>query len=249
MKRLAAFAVWTFGSVMFAQHAPLINTGPLMQPPANAYPFGNILFPGGISQHPQNLGTSVSGNLPHNYGMRSGPNGRGSGANGRLRTVVVPYAVPYYDNSYYVPPQPQPNITVVVPQQPAPSVVINQSFTPETARPLLRDYSESDLPESNPSNSSVRIYEAPMRSGGTNNQPRTGNLAPQADDKPTIYLIALKDSSIHSAIGYWVEDSTLHYVTPQGTANRVTLDQVDRDITEQLNRDRHIEFTLNKTQQ
>jgi hypothetical protein len=247
MKRLAVLTVWMLASVMFAQHAPLINTGPLMQPPANAYPFGNILFPGGIPQHPQNLGTSVSGILPHNYGMR--PNDRGRGGNGRINTVVVPYAVPFFDNSYYAPQPPPPNITVVIPQQPTPSVVINQNFTPDTAKPLMRDYSESDLPESNTSNSSVRVYEAPMRSGGTNNQPRSTAARPPVDDKPTIYLIALKDSSIHSAIGYWVEDGTLHYVTPQGTANRVTLDRVDKDLTDQLNRERHVDFTLNKPQQ
>jgi hypothetical protein len=246
MKRLAVFTILMSASVMFAQHAPLINTGPLMHPPANAFPFGNILFPGGIPQHPQNLGTSVSGILPHNYGFR--PNNRGGASEGHVRTVVIPYAVPFYD-PYYAPQQQPPNVTVVVPQQPTPSVVINQNFTPDTAKPLMRDYSENDLPESNAPNSSVRVYEAPMRSGGTNNQPRSATPRAPVDDKATIYLIALKDSTIHSAIGYWVEDGTLHYVTPQGTANRVTLDRVDKELTDQLNRERHVDFTLNKTQQ
>jgi hypothetical protein len=67
---------------------------------------------------------------------------------------------------------------------------------------------------------------------------------PPADDRPTIFLIALKDSSVHSAIGYWIESGTLHYVTPQGSVNRVSLGMVDRELSEQLNNERKVEFTL-----
>jgi len=65
-----------------------------------------------------------------------------------------------------------------------------------------------------------------------------------ADDRATIYLIAYKDSSIHSAIGYWTEDGTLHYVTQEGKVNRITLDQVDRQLSEQLNSERKVDFQL-----
>jgi hypothetical protein len=67
---------------------------------------------------------------------------------------------------------------------------------------------------------------------------------PPADDRPTIFLIALKDSSVNSAIGYWIESGTLHYVTPQGSVNRVSLGMVDRELSEQLNNERKVEFTL-----
>ena len=36
-----------------------------------------------------------------------------------------------------------------------------------------------------------------------------------ASDQPTIYLIALRDHTIVQALGYWMEGSTLHYVSAE----------------------------------
>jgi hypothetical protein len=244
MNRLGALLI--FGGLtavtVWAQHAPLLNTGPVMQPPANAYPYGNILFPGGIPTHPPNLGTSVSGILPKTYGP-GGVGLRGGQRRGpdRQRTIIVPYGVPvYYGNDYYGDAQQQssPNITVVVPQQPTPMVIINQHYTPETADPAMHDYSAIELPPP-ASSSGTTVSQAPMHP--TFEPARKGN----SDEKATIYLIALKDSSIHQAVGYWTEHGTLNYVTPQGTINRVTLSQLDKELTEQLNSERSVEFQLN----
>jgi hypothetical protein len=175
--------------------------------------------------------------------------GRGGGF-GRGRTVVVPYGIPIYyggDFGYgYNYQQPSSNVTVVIPQQPTPSVVINQNFVPETANPVLRDYSED---ASEPKSSGMKVYGGKPRSTTDDGveAPAPQAKAPvrtPADDRPTIYLIALKDSSVHSAIGYWIENGTLHYVTPQGSVNRVSLGMVDRDLSDQLNRERKVEFTL-----
>jgi hypothetical protein len=222
----------------------VVSPGPAMQPPANGVRFGNILFPGGIGpqQHtfPGRLGATVRGYPPY---TGVGPGfGHGSHFPQRNRTVVVPYAVPmYYGDPYggyggY--PQESPNITVVVPQQPAPSVIINHNYTPETAKPVLRDYSSGEVPET----SGLRVYEGPKK------QPETSNPAQAVDpDKPTIYLIALKDSTIRQAIGYWVEDGALHYVTPQSTITKIELENVDKELSQRLNTERGLELDLNAT--
>ena len=64
------------------------------------------------------------------------------------------------------------------------------------------------------------------------------------DDKATIYLIAFKDHTILPSLAYWVEGDTLNYITEQGTPNRASLSLIDRDFSKQLNRERHIEFSL-----
>ncbi len=58
------------------------------------------------------------------------------------------------------------------------------------------------------------------------------------------YLIAFKDHSVYSALAYWVEDKTLHYVTTQNTHNQASLDLVDLDFTKQLNQDREVPFSI-----
>ena len=233
-----------------AQQPTVVSSGPRTIPPAGAYRFGNILFPGGIAPHQQThagrVGGAVQGTIggyPYPGRPAPGYGGGGPGFPGRNRTVVVPYAVPvYYGDPYgygYQQQQQQtPNVTVVVPQQPAPSVVINHHYTPETARPAMREYSDNELPETG----GLRVYE------GAKTEPAPARQPPPrrepASDKPNIYLIALTDSTVRQSIGYWLEDGTVHYVTPQGTINHVSLDQVDREMSRQLNVDRGLEFEL-----
>ena len=239
-------AVLTVGvSTVAAQHVPIVKPGPAMPAPVGSYRFGSILFPGGAPPHTQThahrLGATIAGN-PAIVGAPS--RGRRGGFPQRNRTIVVPYAVPvYYGDPYaYAEPQPSPNVTVVMPQQPTPSVVINHNYTPETAKPVLREYS-SETTESG----GVRVYEGP----GKKAEDQKAQAAPpakqpaQASDKPTIYLIALKDSTVRQAIGYWVEGDTLRYVTPQSTIQQVPLEQVDKEISQQLNAERNLEFDLN----
>ena len=177
-------------STLAAQRAPVINPGRSIQPPAGAYRFGNILFPGGIAPHQQShagrLGGIISGNPFPGVGVGVG------GARGphRNRTIVVPYAVPvYYGDPYayggYPYQQQSPNVTVVVPQQPAPSVIINHNYTPDSPKPVLREYSATELPESG----GLKVYE-----GSTKKPAAAAEPTRAFSDKPTIFLIALKDS-------------------------------------------------------
>ena len=148
-------------AVAFAQHVGVINPSRGMSPPPGAYPYGNILFPGGtgINQsHAARLGASVAGYPPIPGGRPGVGPGGGGYAGGRNRTVIVPYAYPvaYPDYGYgYGMPQAAPaNVTVVVPQQPTPSVIINQNYGPDqpTARTSVSEERES---------SGLRVWDGP----------------------------------------------------------------------------------------
>ncbi len=59
-----------------------------------------------------------------------------------------------------------------------------------------------------------------------------------------IYLIATKDHTIQAALSYSVNGSTVEYITTDHQQKRVALDQVDRDLSMRLNRERHVAFQL-----
>jgi outer membrane protein OmpA-like peptidoglycan-associated protein len=60
----------------------------------------------------------------------------------------------------------------------------------------------------------------------------------------TTYLIAFKDSVVGLADAYWVSGATLHYVTPDHQMKTAPLATIDIKISEQLNWERHIVFSL-----
>ena len=225
-----------FSTSLFGQ--AVFPTGPTLLPPPNASRFGNINFPGGtpIAAPAPRLGSLIPNH--GQYGGYVSPPARpnNSRPQGSDRTLVVPYAFPVYFNDYggynYAP---QPPVTVVVPQQQqnVPTVIINQTFGSAAPEPVEEDA---------PTQSSVRIYRTPVRSATP--EPTRAPREMVADQKATIYLIAYKDNSIHSAIGYWTEGDTLHYVTQQGTVNRISLDQVDKPLSDQLNSERKVDFQI-----
>jgi hypothetical protein len=73
-----------------------------------------------------------------------------------------------------------------------------------------------------------------------------GSTAPPRTEeyREPIYLIAHRDHRIEAAIAYWVEGDTLHYVTRQREKKQIPLDEIDRAFSEQLNRDRRVDFRL-----
>lgn len=58
------------------------------------------------------------------------------------------------------------------------------------------------------------------------------------------YLIAYKNHSVYSALAYWVEGDTLHYVTTQNTHNQASLALIDLDQTTKLNAGNSVPFAL-----
>jgi len=146
--------------------------------------------------------------------------------------VYVPYAVGgyyggYYGGDYYgdqgmqQPGYPQQ-------QYMGPPVIINQNFAPDVARPVVREYATD-------ANGGIRLY-GPQT-------PVSEPAPPVAEESPT-FLIAFKDHTIYAAMAYWVEGDTLHYVTGQSTHNQVSLDLVDRELSDRLNRERQVDFRL-----
>jgi len=59
-----------------------------------------------------------------------------------------------------------------------------------------------------------------------------------------VYLIAFKDQVIRAALEYSVDGNMLTYVTLQGKRVQAPLDSIDRGFSEQLNRERNLDFRL-----
>ncbi len=183
--------------------------------------------------------TSSVANAGHIGGFRGGPApARRSGV-----VIAVPYATGgYYYSAPYQAPYPSGDMSSHYPTGPqgpqGPQVVINQNFAPDpSAQPVIREYAPDG-------NGGIRVYGPqalpyPQYQAGAPADAQTN--APT--ENPT-YLIAFKDHTIYAAVAYWVEGQTLHYVTNQNTHNQVSLDLVDRDLTDRLNRERNIDVRL-----
>ncbi|HTD44262.1 MAG TPA: hypothetical protein VK687_08785 [Bryobacteraceae bacterium] len=215
---------------------------------------GNVLHPGIPAAGAPGTGRTGFAPRPLSGGFQRGDGGQRGGGFGRAgRTVIVPYpltADPFYggfsngpgygSTRFFQPPpgsydpiwgiyNPGPGDSEGQSQQPqSPTVVINQNFQPDTIRPVLRDYSNVQLPEP----TFKQVVPAPQ----------TGAAA--GNDQPTIYLIAMKDHTIVPVLGYWMDKGALNYVTVESVIGHVPLDQVDREFSQRLNDERHIEFQL-----
>jgi hypothetical protein len=119
-----------------------------------------------------------------------------------------------------------------------PSVVINQSFVPQQANPQVRDYTGDPQQQPQQDQSGLKLYQAPP------SHPYADAQRASSSGQPTIYLIAFRDHTIVQALGYWMEGSTLHYVSAEQTLNQVSIDLVDRDLSQRLNDERGLDFRL-----
>ena len=164
----------------------------------------------------------------------------------------MPYPIYYggfgYGSGYgYDQPQVPPDSGApIVNTNTAPSVVINQNFIPDRTNPVVREYAPSQPPEGDQS-AGLRLYQAPPShpyadAQAAQSQPERRQRA--NDDQPTLYLLAFKDHTIVQALGYWMEGSTLHYVSVEHSLNQASLDLIDRDLSQRLNDERGVEFKL-----
>jgi hypothetical protein len=207
--------------------------------------YGNVVFPGGrpaittpFTQAQQLTGTSFPTTLGNVVAGRPVFNGTVGKNHGTGAIVYVPYGYPvytgglygggYYGGGYYgpygdpsaaaPPPQQQPNITIVYPpMQPTPVMMGPGGQLP-------------------PPNGQIHEYVPPPQSAPE----ETTQAQPQAD----YYLLAFKDHSIYSAVGYWLDGDTMHYITTGNVHNQVSLSLVDRDLTTQLNKGRGVQVNL-----
>lgn len=191
----------------------------LAQPPG----IGRRSHPFSISDtsYAQRLQATVSGT----------PGYTGAPTGGGRATRVIPVFV----GGYYYPPVP-PMMWIAPPPPPSsPQVIVNNFYTPDVAKPLVREYGENAEEITG-----VRIYSAPTL------KPATAEAPPAAkqDMKPPTYLVAFKDNSIQSAMACWRESGMLHYVTVQGIHKSAPLATLDQEYTVELNRGRGLEFKL-----
>jgi len=230
MKKMLGLIVAVTAGAM-AQTAIVPSAMPVHRPGLGpvGHGFGNVVFPGtGIPRgHIQNLNSTIRGVYPAPHPHRGG---RGP--------VVYPVAVPVYMGGYGYGygPDPTPNVTVINAPQPPPSVIVNNHYTPDRPQPVMKDYTNESLPEP----AGMTSYQAPIPSNPE------GRPLTQREDKPTIYLVALQDGSIYPSYAYWVEGDTLHYVTTKHSLNRISVSLVDVEMSERLNRERSVEFSLGR---
>jgi hypothetical protein len=108
-------------------------------------------------------------------------------------------------------------------QQTSPGVVV--VYPPESAPPPAVVYTERANPV-------MREYDD------------TGREVRTTPGTPPVYLIAFKDHSIVAAEAYWVDANTLFYVTLQHEQKHIVINDLDRDFTLRLNRERNVPFEL-----
>ena len=186
--------------------------------------YGNVPFPGPgrvSSVPPGGIRGSHFPQLPTPARRSTGP---------QPSLVIVPW--PVYDSSYiadHLGNEQQEDLgqTSVTGSSPAPPVLINQSLgpTPESLQPgtsNLKDGAEAFV------NAQCKAIK-----------PQAAN-----EGRPTIYLLAFKDHRIVQAFGYWMEVGTLHYVSVEYGLNQVSLNLIDRDLSQRLNDERGIAFSL-----
>lgn len=219
--------------------------------------FGSILYP-------------ATGHAPHNPpGGFTGPyyprqafgggyyghNHNGGYGGGLGGAVVVPYPI-YYggyyggDPSAYGPAYGYGDQAPTANSGNVPSVVINQAFVPQQANPVVRDYSGDQ--SSDQQQSGLKLYQTPPSHPYADAGQQNAQAAQQAQqaqraansDEPTLYLLAFKDHSVVQALGYWMEGSTLHYVSVEHALNQASIDLIDRDLTQRLNDERGVQFHL-----
>jgi hypothetical protein len=196
--------------------------------------YGNVVYPG-TGHAPVNPPGGVNG--PNFFAGARAPVAQHPQ---HRRSSVVLYPVYYggyggYDPAYYGDGSGQGQAPANDPNAAPPSVVINQNFVPPQGNPQVRDYTPDAPPDQA---NGMRLYQNPSH-------PFSDPTQRSADDEqPTLYLIAMKDHSIVQALGYWMENGALHYVSVEHTLNQVSMDLVDRDLSQRLNDERNVQFKL-----
>lgn len=156
------------------------------------------------------------------------------------RTVAIPWGMPIATGYYPTVPEYVP-VPVQQQVQPAPAVIINQYYSPEQVRPELKEY--ADLPEARTHSSAPRPTPKPAAEPAPASPEHTVDSS-----KPTITLLAFKDSTVVAAIAYWEQAGEIHYVTNNFSKKIVPVASLDKALSEQLNKERKVEFKLESMQ-
>ena len=137
---------------------------------------------------------------------------------------------PYFGGVYSAPVFPYPSYNAPFPsiqQVNAPAVVM---LSP------LPDPQAPRAPED-----TVKIYSNPVKMQEPDPAPAPPTmrspLAKQTSGQ-TIYLIALKDETVATAIAYWTDSNQLKYITPDRKQKQTPVSNIDVSLTVRLNEER-----------
>ena len=135
------------------------------------------------------------------------------------------YGYPYSENGYAYSPGYAPNVTVINPPEQT-----SQISSEQHASPVVRNYDQYGQ------------EITPSRAG-------SNAAAGPASNSSPIYLVAFKDGTIRAVDSYNVKGDTLHYVTLQHEEKEAPLDSVDRNLSQRLNRERNVAFSLGQAKE
>lgn len=91
----------------------------------------------------------------------------------------------------------------------------------------------------------VRTDAQPEPSATTTPPPATQGCPATDNNVDRVqFFIVLKDHWVHVAVAYWVENGTVHYITPEGSHNQVSIGLVDRQVSAKLNAGNAVKFVL-----
>ncbi len=102
-------------------------------------------------------------------------------------------------------------------------------------------YSTSTAPVTMPQNYGYDQGQAPQQPPETQQQSAPGNVQDQGQN---FYLIAFSDHSIQAATAYKVQGDRIHWITRDGREQQAPLSSVDIRFSQQINRDRHVNFQI-----
>ncbi len=230
-------------AVAFLVLAPLVvlagQGGPAPRPVA---PTGVITDPGFAGA----LANSVQGTL----NMRPGRYYGGPYVGG-----FAPWGG-FYGGGYFTPP-PQP--PALMEQVNAPAVVLQPPAmiaAPVPDAPVVSvysypanpqtDYSPPPQPSPAVASQNAAALNALSQSMEAANALANGRSASNAGRPANegLFLIALKDQNIVTAIAYWTDRNELKYITPARQQKQVPLSEVDVKLSERLNNERQVQFHL-----
>ena len=226
MKALAVILPLALATSVFGQAAHrnfgsgVFPGGTVGTSPGITRSFGSVVLPSGAQMHSLYGGAAAQTHVGKSNFRRNPAIGRGTGV-----APAYIYAFPVYvgvnDNSN-------------APQDQAPPE--EQAVPQERAVPVMIEAGPDGQYTTTAPHQTSTVYQPEQR-------PEPLEEPAQAADPPH-YLLAFKDHSVYSAVAYWVDGDTLHYFTAGNIHNQASMSLIDRPLTERLNRELGIDFTL-----
>ena len=84
----------------------------------------------------------------------------------------------------------------------------------------------------------------PQGQNGPPPQPQMQSQPSSGNQGQNFYLIAFNDHTIQAATAYKVEGDQIHWITREGQEMQAPLASVDIRYSQQINRDRHVDFRI-----